>query len=111
MALKGADIIAHPSNLVTYKAFKVVPAQAIINRFYIFTSNRIGHEREISFSGRTFAVDPEGDMIAEASATNEEVLITDIDPLLSRNKMLTEKNHVLDDRFPELYEGVIDFRP
>ncbi len=52
MGLKGADIIAHPSNLVTYKAFKVVPAQAVINRFFIYTTNRIGTERDIFNAGR-----------------------------------------------------------
>lgn len=107
MALKGADIIAHPSNLVSYKAFRVVPAQAVINRFFIFTTNRIGTEREISFSGRTFAVDPEGGLVAEASVAKEEILFTEIDPLQARNKMLTEKNHVLDDRFPEEYGEIL----
>ena len=108
MALKGADVIAHPSNLVTYKAFKVVPAQAVINRFFVFTTNRIGTERDISFSGRTFAIDPEGDIIAEASPDQQEIVFTTIDPLRSRNKMLTQKNHVLDDRFPEEYRGLIN---
>lgn len=107
MALKGADIIAHPSNLVTYNAFKVVPAQAVINRFYIYTTNRIGTERDISFSGRTFAVDPEGDVIAEASKNQEDILFSETDPLQSRNKMITEKNHVLDDRFPDEYLDII----
>jgi len=107
MALKGADMIAHPSNLVTYKAFKVVPAQAVINRFFIFTTNRIGAERDITFSGRTFAVDPEGEVIAEASVAKEEILFTEIDPIQARNKMLTIKNHVLDDRFPELYGDIL----
>ncbi len=106
MGLKGADMIAHPSNLVTYKAFKVVPAQAVINRFFIFTTNRIGTERDISFSGRSFVVDPEGDLINEASKANEEVLLTTIDPMKSRDKMITDKNHVLDDRFPEEYKGL-----
>ena len=107
MALRGADVMAHPSNLVTYKAFKVVPAQAVINRFFIFTTNRIGAERDISFSGRTFAVDPEGDVIAEVSAAGEEVLFTEINPLKARDKMLTPKNHVLNDRFPELYGDML----
>jgi len=106
MGLKSAQIIAHPSNLVTYKAFKVVPAQAVINRFFIFTTNRIGTERDISFSGRTFAVDPEGDVIAEASAKKEEILFTEIDPGLAHDKMITEKNHVLKDRFPEEYTEI-----
>jgi predicted amidohydrolase len=107
MGLKGADLIAHPSNLVTYKAFKVVPAQAVINRFFIFTTNRIGTEREISFSGRSFVVDPEGDVLNEASPDQEEILFSEIDPLSSRNKMITTKNHVFNDRFPEDYKDVL----
>ncbi len=107
MALKGADLIAHPSNLVTYKAFKVVPAQATINRIFIFTTNRTGADRGLSFSGRSFAVDPEGEIIGEASVSDEEVLLTTIDPVLARNKMLTERNHVLNDRFPEDYRELL----
>ena len=107
MALKGAEFIAHPSNLVTYKAFKVVPAQAVINRFFIFTTNRIGSERDISFSGRSFVVNPEGDVITEASADQEEILFTEFKPSLAHNKMITEKNHVLYDRFPEEYKAIV----
>ena len=107
MGLKAADIIAHPSNLVTYKAFKVVPAQAVINRFFIFTTNRYGTERDVSFSGRSFAVDPEGDVIAEASTDKTELLTTIIDPLKSRNKMITKLNHVIDDRFPDEYREML----
>ncbi len=107
MALKGAEFIAHPSNLVTNKAFKVVPAQAVINRFFIFTTNRIGTERDISFSGRSFVTDPEGGVIAEASPDEEEILTTEFNPSLSHNKMITEKNHVLYDRFPKEYHEII----
>lgn len=107
MGMKGADMIAHPSNLVTYKAFKVVPAQAVINRFFIFTTNRIGTERDISFSGRSFVVDPEGDVLTEASVNQEEILFSEIDPLLARNKMITNKNHVFDDRRPKEYTGIL----
>lgn len=107
MGLKGADLITHPSNLVTYKAFKVVPAQAVINRFFIFTTNRIGTEKDISFSGRSFVVDPEGDVLTEASADKEEILFSEIDPFTSRNKMITAKNHVFNDRFPEDYKDIL----
>lgn len=107
MALKGVEVIAHPSNLVTYKAYKVVPAQAVINRYFIFTTNRIGTERGLSFSGRSFAVDPEGEVIAEASKDSEEIVFTEIDPSDAHNKMITEKNHVLNDRFPEDYREIL----
>ncbi len=107
IGLKGVDIVAHPSNLVTYNAFKVVPAQAVINRFFIFTTNRIGVEKDVSFSGRSFVVNPLGDVISEADPSLEEILWTSVDPSQARNKMLTEKNHVFDDRLPENYIGLL----
>ena len=107
LALKEADIIAHPSNLVTYNAFKVVPAQALINRYFIFTTNRIGKEADLIFAGRSFSVDTTGEVINEASPDKAEVIISKIDPQKARNKMITEKNHVLKDRKPEFYKELL----
>jgi predicted amidohydrolase len=107
MALKGADIIAHPSNLITDNAFKVVPAQAIMNGYYVFTTNRTGTEGELIFAGKTFAVDHRGNVLNTASPDESEVVITKIDPLLARDKMITPANHILNDRFPEEYDGLI----
>jgi len=107
MALKGADIMAHPSNLVTDNAFKVVPAQAVMNGYYIFTTNRIGSEGDITFAGKSFAVDPRGNQLAVASADLPEVLTTKIDIELSRDKLITPDNHVLNDRFPEEYGEIL----
>ncbi len=106
VGLKGADIVAHPSNLVTYNAFKVVPAQAAINRMFILTANRIGKERDVGFSGRSFIVNTIGDVVAEASADQEEILFAEINPLDARNKMITEANHVFNDRLPQNYQGL-----
>ncbi len=108
LALKGADVIAHPSNLVTYNAFKVVPAQALVNRIFIFTTNRIGTEGDLTFAGKTFAVDTKGDLIKQASEDNPEVIFSKIDPEEARNKMITERNHVLNDRVPEFYKEITD---
>jgi predicted amidohydrolase len=103
LAEKGADIIAHPSNLVTYNAFKVVPAQAIMNKVFIATSNRIGDDRGLEFAGKSFMVNPSGEIISEASAENEEVLFSEIDINQSKNKMITDRNHVFKDKRPESY--------
>ena len=107
MALEGADIIAHPSNLVTPNAFKVIPAQAMMNGFFILTTNRIGSEGDISFAGKTFAVNPKGNTLAIASADQPEVVLSKIEPELSRDKMITSGNHVLNDRMPEMYKGFL----
>ena len=108
MGLKGADIIAHPSNLITENAYRVVPAQAIINKFFVFTANRIGTERNLTFNGKSFATDPSGNILNRASNDNETILSIDIDPLQARDKFITPLNHVLNDRFPKKYKGIIE---
>ncbi len=106
MALQGADIIAHPSNLVTDNAFKVIPAQSIMNGYYVVTTNRIGSEGDLTFAGKSFLTNPKGTLLATASADKPEVLLTKIEVEMARDKMITPMNHVLNDRFPEDYEGI-----
>lgn len=103
LAEKGADIIAHPSNLVTYNAFKVIPALSVMNKVFIATTNRIGSDNGLSFAGRSFLCKPEGEIISEASSSETEILISKIDASNARNKFITERNHVFKDRRPEEY--------
>lgn len=103
MALKGADFIVHPSNLITQNAHKVVPAQAIMNGYYVITTNRIGTEGDITFCGNSFISDPRGNIISEMDRVNEGIKITTVNPLLSRDKMITTGNHILNDRLPDNY--------
>jgi len=103
LAQKNADIIAHPSNLVTYNAFKVVPAQAIINKVFIATTNRIGTERDLTFAGRSFMCKPDGNIIKEAAKESEEIIKSNVDVKLARDKMITSRNHVFNDLKPESY--------
>ena len=103
LAQKKADIIAHPSNLVTYNAFKVVPALSIMNKVFIATTNRIGTKQDLNFAGKSFLCNPNGEIIAEASKLKEEIIFSEIDFKLSRNKMITSRNHVFNDLRPDSY--------
>mgnify|MGYP002639565710 CR=1 FL=1 len=108
MALKGADLIVHPSNLITQNAYIVVPAQALMNGYYVITSNRIGREGEIIFCGKSLVVDPRGNIVNTLGALDEGILYTDIDPKLSQNKMITSGNHIFHDRRPKEYMDLYD---
>ena len=105
LALKGAQIICHPSNLVTKLAFKTLPAQALMNKFFIITANRIGSEDELTFTGKSSLIDPNGEIICQASIDNEETKIIEIDPNKANNKMITSMNDIFEDRKPEIYSG------
>lgn len=108
MALKGAEIIAHPSNLITENAFRVVPAHAVMNRVFIVTSNRTGTERDVTFNGKSFAVDPSGNIIVRSPSDKNEVLSFEIDVEKSNDKFITPLNHVFEDRLPENYKELLN---
>lgn len=107
LALKGADIIAHCSNLVMPYCQTVDYARAIENRIYIATVNRIGTEErdgeKLTFTGQSVVVSPKGDYLIKAPADDIGVFVTEIDEKVSRDKKLNEFNNVIEDRRALIY--------
>jgi len=104
LALKGADMICHPSNLVLPGfAQRAIPIHALTNRFYVVTANRIGAEGDLVFTGASTIANPRGDILAQASQAKEELVVREIDIAVARDKMITPRNHLLADRRPEHY--------
>jgi predicted amidohydrolase len=103
LALKGTDVICHPSNLVLPYAQQAVPVHGMINRTFIITANRTGTERNLHFTGQSFISDTQGKILQMASSGKEEVVLADIEPEKARNKMITERNHAFNDRIPSTY--------
>ncbi len=108
LALKGADVLCHSTNLVLPLCQDAMVTRCVENRVFALTSNRVGTESragsEFTFTGRSQVVSPRGDVLARADACGEAVLVVEIDPNLARDKAVTENNDVLGDRRPELYE-------
>ncbi|MDP2791244.1 MAG: nitrilase-related carbon-nitrogen hydrolase [Rectinemataceae bacterium] len=107
LALEGADIIAHCSNLVMLSCQQSDFAQAVQNRVFIATANRVGTEaREaeaLTFTGESVLVSPKGEYLLRGPKTEEAVLVADIDPSLARNKRINAMNDVFAERRPEFY--------
>lgn len=108
LALKEADIICHPSNLVTNFAQKVLPALGLMNSVYILTANRIGVEGDTKFNGRSMMVDPRGHVFSTSSSDQVEIRYSSIMPERSRDKWVTSRNHVFLDRRLDVYPNLID---
>jgi len=103
LALKGADVIAHPSNLVMPYAPRAMPIRALENRVYTVTANRIGEERGLRFIGKSVIASPKAEVLAMGSEDGEEVGVVDINLELARDKRLNELNEVFKDRRPQYY--------
>ncbi len=111
--LKGADIIFYPTAIGWikghtsadgdwHKAWKTVQlGHAIANGVHVAAVNRVGEEGELNFWGGSFVCDAFGEIIGEASAQNEEVLIVKID--LNKNKRIRDGWGFLKNRRPDTY--------
>ena len=114
LALKGADIILHPTNLPPPGAPQpdfMYQSRAAENRVWVLSADRVGLERGVRFIGRSMIVDPTGARLAEGSADGEELLFAEIEPAIARQKDLiidpgVYELHPFRDRRPELYAEV-----
>ncbi len=108
LALKGAEIIAHPANLVLPGAAQLtMRVRALENRVFTVTANRIGSETRggmaLTFTGRSQIVSPAGEVLASSPPDTEEAVVVEIDPATARDKHITELNHLWRDRRTDLY--------
>ncbi len=108
LALKGAQIIAHPSNLVLEYCQRAMFTRAVENRVFAITANRIGTEKnngkELYFTGKSVIVDTKGKYLSEGSIDKEEISIVEIDPKDALDKDITSANNIFKDRREVFYK-------
>jgi len=107
LALKGAQIICHPSNLVLPYCQKTMLGTAIQNKIFIITANRVGTERGVKFTGKSQIVSPDMRILVSSGKRNEEVKTVDVNPGDADSKRITEYNDLWADRRPELYKPLL----
>lgn len=108
VALQGAQVIAHPSNLVLPGLGQLTTrVRALENRVFWVLANRVGAETRgatrLTFTGRSQIVAPDGTILREASPEAEEVGIVEIDPQQACDKHVTALNDLFADRRPAWY--------
>jgi predicted amidohydrolase len=83
LALAGAQLVAVPTSLMTpaeVVAEILVPARAAENQAFVAYANRIGTEGELTYVGRSRVAGPDGSVLATAGATEETLVLADVDP-------------------------------
>ncbi|TAL67675.1 MAG: carbon-nitrogen hydrolase [Bacteroidetes bacterium] len=108
LALKGADLIVCPSNLVTNVWQSALSTRALENNVYIAVSNRIGSETRngetLLFNGDSTIYDYKGNVLVKAGPDDEKVIKVDIEPKKTRLKSFNEFNDIFKDRRPDMYK-------
>jgi predicted amidohydrolase len=115
LALKGADIVAHPTNFpmaAKVQTELITRARAAENRVYLLTANRVGKERWGEFCGWSQIVDPYGTRLAEAGETEEKLLVADVEIEKARDKDYVIPGeyelYLFGHRRPELYGLLVE---
>ena len=107
LALLGAQIICHPSNLVLPHCPAAMIIRALENNIYAITADRVGEEvragQSLKFIGNSRIISPRGDILAFLGENETGFKAADINPQLADNKKVTPHNDLFDDRRPEFY--------
>ena len=108
LALAGAQIIAHPANLVMPYCQNAMITRSIENKVFTITANRIGAEqlkdKQLTFTGESQITNPSGSVLYRGPRSKETVHITTIDPAVALDKNISPRNDLFVDRRPELYK-------
>lgn len=108
LALRGAQIIAHPSNLVLPHCQTAMVTRCLENRVFAITTNRYGAEvlgkEELTFTGASQLLSPMGERLLQAPIEGGCVLVAEIDAAEADNKRPTSRNDLLGDRRPSFYD-------
>lgn len=114
MALRGADVIALPTNWPSGAETApeyVLRARARENGCYVVAANRIGDEKGRQFIGMSQIVGPDGVILAQAGTDTVTIFAT-IEPERARRKRIVHEpgeweQDTVGDRRPELYRDLI----
>lgn len=111
LALRGADVIAHPSNLVYPNAQQAMLTRALENRVYVVTANRTGTEKRpggtVPFTGRSQVAGPDGRPLLRATKSAETAAAVGLDLAVTRDKHLTRQTAMFSNRRPEHYGALL----
>jgi predicted amidohydrolase len=112
LALRGAQIICQPANLILPYAQVVTLTRALENRMFIILCNRIGEERrgkkKLRFNGMSQIINNRGEIIFRANRNRETLMVVNINPKKALDKRVTKYNDVIKDRRPKLYHKLIE---
>lgn len=111
LALNGAQIIAHPANLVLPHCPTAMPVRCLENRVYAITANRIGKEQRkegppLTFIGMSQIVAPDSTIVARAPKKGVSMVVTEINLDKALNKSINQYNDLFKDRRPEMYKAL-----
>lgn len=108
LALKRAQVICHPSNLVMHYCQDAMVTRSIENGVFCMTTNRVGTEENdivrLTFTGHSQITGVRGERLLSFSKTEQAFKTVKFDAALSDTKNINSYNNVITDRRRDYYK-------
>lgn len=108
LALAGAEVLCHPSNLLLPWCQAAMITRCQENMVHAVTANRVGSEdradNPLTFSGRSQVVSRFGDRLAGLGPDETGTAVAEVD-IVEKDKLFTPRNDLWSDRRPEAYRS------
>lgn len=112
LALRGAQIICQPANLVLPWCQQAMITRSIENQVVCITANRVGREardnEDLRFTGQSQVVDVGGVLRFRLGDQDEVIAAIEVDPARALNKNINDRNHLFNDRRIEYYKALYE---
>jgi predicted amidohydrolase len=111
LALQGADVICHPSNLVLPYCQDSMVTRCLENKIYAITANRTGYEerdgKRFIYTGKSQITAPDGSILYRAASDSDEAGVVEIDISRARDKRINKYNDLFADRKIAYYQDLV----
>ena len=107
LALHGAQLILHPSNLVMPYCPDAMVTRCLENRVFAATTNRIGNEDRggisLTYIGKSEIISPRGEILVRLPDGKATVAVVEVDLTQALDKRINEFNDLLEGRRVDQY--------
>jgi 5-aminopentanamidase len=107
LAIKGAQLIAHPANLVLPYCPDAMVTRCLENRIFTATANRVGEEdrggNKLKFIGTSEIVAPNGSVLCRMNSTETSIRVAEIDLSQADKKDINQHNNLIIGRRTDQY--------
>jgi predicted amidohydrolase len=108
LALKGAQLVAHPSNLILPHCPDAMVTRCLENRVFAATADRIGRENrggvDLQYIGKSEIVSPSGKVLKRLGSDESAIAVEEVDLDEADNKRINEFNDLLIQRRSDQYK-------
>lgn len=107
LALEGAQLIVHPSNLVLPYCPDAMVTRCLENRVFAATANRVGRENrggnDLRYIGTSEIVSPSGKILKRLGTDESGIAVVEVDLAEADNKRINKHNDLLAQRRVDQY--------